>query len=90
MKYTKNDFGEKIFVIKNRRMCNKFDRLSERLNESIEKAGYLRTASESEEYPPIINRSIRLLWMINNSIMDYNMYHTDYNIQSHDYGVKKK
>ena len=89
MKYTKDDFGRKIYDIPNRYVYNKLDNLSSRLNSSLEKAGYLRTASESDQYPNIVNRSIRLLWMINNSLMAYNLYHQEYKIVSHDYGVKK-
>lgn len=89
MKYTKDDFGRKIYDIPNRHVYNKLDKLSSRLNNALEKAGYLRTASESDQYPNIVNRSIRLLWMINNSLMSYSLYHQDYKIQSHDYGVKK-
>lgn len=90
MKYTRDDFGRKIYDIPNRRVYNKLLKLSVKLDTAMEKAGYIRTACESEEYPPIINRSIRLLWMINNSLMSYSLYHQDYAIVSHDYGVKKK
>lgn len=89
MKYTKDDFGRKIYDIPNIHVYNKLDNLSSRLNDALEKAGYLRTASESGQYPNIVNRSIRLLWMINNSLMAYNLYNQDYKIVSHDYGVKK-
>lgn len=87
MKYGKDDFGRKVYDIPNRRVYNIIDKLSDRLNSALEKAGFLRTASESDQYPDIVNESIRLLWLINNSLMTYNLYHQEYK-GGHAYGER--
>lgn len=85
MKYIEDDLGHEIISIESRKECNYIQELADRLEQAINKAGYIRFSDL--DYPPIVDEAIKLWWMCAYSIMAYNLYHLDYK-SGHAYGER--